>query len=107
MALVQWQEDGRTKTLVVNPVDYERAKTAPYFRLLGETAGQLVPANLLTSNHYSLGQVLADVALGGDEVDYVAFDRLHFQDLRVILGQKTHGGLFPKPSDGIRRSRHA
>jgi hypothetical protein len=84
MLVVQWEEDGRTRTLLWGPTDHERLAATPALaRQLRR--GPLADA-LLAPNH---GTVLGHLrALGIDpaDVDYLAFDHLHGQDLRRLLG---------------------
>jgi hypothetical protein len=83
--LVQFLQGGALKTLLLNPTDLPGAATTPYFaRLAGG-----VPARLkkyLSSQAEPLVDQLARLGLDPGQVDYVAFDHMHVQDLRPILG---------------------
>lgn len=85
MLVIQWEDaDGELRTLLWEPSDHERGEHTPFFaRLKAETP---VPQRLLTTEH---GTVLGHLrALGIDplDVDYLAFDHLHTQDVRRLVG---------------------
>lgn len=89
-ALVQFFQDGHLKTLLFNPTDVEGAKRTPYFaRLIGRVGARL--SNALAGRFPSIEEVLARFGLAPEDVDYLAFDHLHTQDLRGLLG--TNDGL--------------
>jgi hypothetical protein len=84
MLVVQWQEAGRTRTLLWEASDHERGEYTPYFARL--KARSPLPDSALATVH---GTVLGHLrALGIDpaDVDYVAFDHLHTQDPRRLIG---------------------
>lgn len=85
MLVVQWDDpDGRTRTLLWEATDHERGEYTPYFARLEERSP--LPRSLLSPAH---GTVLGHLrALGIDpaDVDYVAFDHLHVQDVRRLIG---------------------
>jgi hypothetical protein len=84
MLVVQWEEGDRTRTLLWEASDHERGEYTPYFAKL--KARTPVPDRMLATVH---GTVLGHLrALGIDpaDVDYVAFDHLHTQDPRRLVG---------------------
>jgi glyoxylase-like metal-dependent hydrolase (beta-lactamase superfamily II) len=90
--LVQFLQAGEPKTLLFNPTDVDGARATPYFarlaarvprRLQAAIAGELPP----------LTDQLARLGIRAEDVDYVAYDHLHVQDLRPILG--TDDGRIP------------
>jgi len=87
--LVQFmQSDGSKsamKTMLFNPTDVDGARTAPYFAKIAQTTPKLVE-ELLSPKQPSLEQQLSDLGLTFADIDYVAFDHLHVQDLRPIAG---------------------
>jgi hypothetical protein len=78
---------GETKTLLFNPTDVVRAAQTPFFAafraglpaFLGERIQSLLERGRPEDGVRALG-------LTPDDVDYVAFDHLHTQDLRGLLG---------------------
>jgi hypothetical protein len=85
MLVVQWTDpDGTQRTLLWEPSDHERGEYTPYFARLSERSP--LPERLLATRH---GTVLGHLrALGIDpaDVDYLAFDHLHTQDVRRHVG---------------------
>lgn len=85
MLVVQWSDAGRTKTLLWGPSDAELGVGTPFFAKLSKRA----PSFLQSALYPSLGTVLSHLAaLGIDptEVDFLAFDHLHTQDIRRLVG---------------------
>jgi len=97
MQVVQFLENGALKTLLFNPSDVERDRAATYYVDLARTMGlaQKPLEKLLMPSHGTVPQHLERLGLRPEDVDYVAYDHLHVQDLRRWLG----GGepaYFPK-----------
>src|SRR5439155_8407027 len=97
MQVVQFDDDGRTKTLLFNPSDVERDRAATFYVNLARTMGiaQRPMEKLLFPQHGTVPQHLERIGLQPGDVDYLAFDHLHVQDLRRWLGS-TEPALFPK-----------
>lgn len=94
--LVQFLQRGALKTLLFNPTDVDRAKATPFFaRLASRIPERLQP--ILAPPCPSLVDQLRDLGVAPEDVDYLAFDHFHTQDLRASLGS-TSGvrGLFPR-----------
>ena len=97
MQVVQFDEDGVTKTLLFNPSDIERDRAATFYAKLQASMGaaQKPLERLMLPSHGTVPQHLERLGLRPEQIDYVAFDHLHVQDLRRWLG----GGepaYFPK-----------
>ncbi|HEY2512500.1 MAG TPA: hypothetical protein VGI39_16650 [Polyangiaceae bacterium] len=90
--LVQFLQQGALKTLLFNPTDIDAARATPFFARLAEQFGERA-ANLLVDRMDSLEVQLARLGVAASDVDYVAFDHFHTQDLRPILG--TEDGTVP------------
>jgi len=93
--LVQFETmDGEKKTLLFNPTDVERSANTPFFadlrRGMGEGISRWVMAKL---KRPSIPEHLASVGVSPASIDYIAFDHLHTQDLRALLGSSDEGGL--------------
>jgi glyoxylase-like metal-dependent hydrolase (beta-lactamase superfamily II) len=89
--LVQFFENGELKTLLFNPTDVAGARSTPFFARLAER----VPERLRRILGRELEPLTAQLESHGllpEDVDYVAHDHLHVQDLRPILG--TDDGRF-------------
>jgi hypothetical protein len=85
MLVVQWEAgDGRTRTLLWEPSDHERGEHTPYFaRLKARTP---LPGRVLTRVHGSVLGHLQALGIAPADVDYLAFDHLHTQDVRRLIG---------------------
>jgi hypothetical protein len=83
--LVQFFQRGEPKTLLFNPTDVEAARATPFFaRLAARIPSRLQRA--VASPSESLAGQLARLGLTPGDVDYVAFDHMHVQDLRPLFG---------------------
>lgn len=84
--LVQFLQAGTPKTLLFNPTDIVGSLATPFFRRMVETYGEYLSLEVLTERFDPLEAQLAAFGLGPDDIDYVAFDHFHTQDLRTLLG---------------------
>lgn len=101
MLVAQWDDGGRTRTLVAEPTDYELGAQTPFLRhavdrlpIKGERA-----MKLLFTEHRTVVEHLAELGIAPEDVDYLAFDHLHTQDIRRIVGTTT-----PQPDLGFHDS---
>jgi hypothetical protein len=83
--LVQFMQNGATKHLLFNPTDIQAARATPYFARLIEQFGERM-SNLMAQTSEPLEAQLAQLGLAPADIDYVAFDHFHTQDLRGLLG---------------------
>ncbi|MEZ4222376.1 MAG: hypothetical protein R3B13_15670 [Polyangiaceae bacterium] len=84
--LVQFQQRGSLKTLLFNPTDDVAARETPFFKRMIRQVGDYVAFRLLATQFDSLEHQLSQLGLGPSDIDYVAFDHFHTQDLRSLLG---------------------
>jgi glyoxylase-like metal-dependent hydrolase (beta-lactamase superfamily II) len=84
-ALVQFQRHGQVRNLLFNPTDVEAAKATPFFARFIETVGARM-SDLAAGKFDSLESQLARFGVMPEDIDYVAFDHFHTQDLRGLLG---------------------
>jgi hypothetical protein len=93
--LVQFLQKGVLKNMLFNPTDIEAARETPYFARLLSRMGRAEP--LLAKGFTPLTTALEHLGLAVDDIDYVAFDHFHTQDLRGLLGTKdgSQKALFP------------
>ena len=89
-ALVQFQRGGQLKNLLFNPTDIEGAKATPFFARFIETFGARM-SDFVAGKFDTLEAQLERLGVAPDDIDYVAFDHFHTQDLRGLLGT-TDGG---------------
>jgi hypothetical protein len=88
MLVVRWPDGDRTRTLVFEPSDYELGEFTPYFARLGAQTPDVVEKRIVTK-HGTVLEHLASLGIDPAEVDYLAFDHLHTQDVRRWLGTTT------------------
>jgi hypothetical protein len=78
---------GSRKTLVFEPTDVELAENAPFYRQLSKR----IPKPLRRFGVKRFGDTidhLRRIGIDPAEVDYLAFDHLHVQDVRRLIGTR-------------------
>jgi glyoxylase-like metal-dependent hydrolase (beta-lactamase superfamily II) len=83
--VVQFLQAGELKTLLFNPTDVAGARSTPYFARLAARIPRRLQT-IIARELESLTDQLARLGIRPEDVDYVAYDHLHVQDLRPILG---------------------
>ncbi|WP_224368275.1 hypothetical protein [Hyalangium versicolor] len=104
MQVVQFLDGGERRTLLFNPSDYERGQAAPFFRSLRERYGNFVSDKVMSTRHGSVQSHLAALGLTPEDVDYIAFDHLHVQDVRGWLGGEGASAYFPRAKLLVQRT---
>ncbi|WP_218026790.1 hypothetical protein [Nocardia inohanensis] len=86
MLIVRWTDsDGTPRTLLFEPSDHELDSYTPYFAELTKfTPGPL--RNVFVHAHTDVLGACRQAGLDPAEVDFLAFDHLHTQDVRRWLG---------------------
>lgn len=84
--LVQVLADGEVRNILWNPTDTEASKQTPFFRKLIDRYGELLSDRILTKQAGTVESQLAKLGLTPADIDVVAFDHFHTQDLRPLLG---------------------
>ncbi len=92
--LVQFFQRGELRNLLFNPTDVDASRATPFFARMIEQLGTPI-ADRIAKREDRLEDQLARLGLGPEDIDYVAFDHFHTQDLRGTLGT----------SDGARAPR--
>lgn len=92
--LVQFFQKGELKNLLFNPTDIDGARTTPFFARMIEQLGQGL-TEMVAKRSPPLEAQLAQHGLSPNDIDYVAFDHFHTQDLRGLLGT-TDGARAPR-----------
>lgn len=85
MLVIRWAEGERTRTLLFEPSDHELGEATPYFARLHDETPRFVEDRLVT-RHGTVVEHLAGLGIAPEEVDYLAFDHLHTQDVRRWVG---------------------
>lgn len=95
---VQFFQRGRLKNLLFNPTDPVGARRTPFFRRVADRIGNLgmsLARHTLTRRFRPIEDQLADLGIHPHEIDYLAFDHLHAQDLRPLVGTE-NGDIRPR-----------
>ena len=93
--LVQFLQRGELRHLLWNPTDVIAARQTPYFRYIVDTFGEFLSYEVFTRRFDTLETQLAGLGLSVEQIDYLAFDHFHTQDLRTLLGT-SDGRLAPR-----------
>lgn len=100
VVIVQFDDfDGRRRTLVWEPTIPEGSEQAPFYAQLVGRYGDWLSHNVLSKEYQTVAGALGQCGLEPEDVDYVAFDHLHVQDLRRLIGtsKPLHGDPEPRP----------
>ena len=83
--LVQFLRRGQLKTLLFNPTDVVAARETPYFARLRASMPEMAE-RLVARIEAPIVEQLAKLSIRPEDIDYIAYDHFHTQDLRPILG---------------------
>ena len=92
--LVQFLRNGKLENLLFNPTDIDGARATPFFARMIETLGERV-SEMVAKRFEPLEAQLAKLGLVPEDIDWVAFDHFHTQDLRKLLGTHDEPSRFP------------
>jgi hypothetical protein len=86
--VVQFETEDRVlRTLLFNPTDVERSARTPFFADIRGRLPAAISARLVERlKQPTAAERLATLGLRPEDVDYLAFDHLHTQDVRGLLG---------------------
>lgn len=99
VVIVQFDDfDGRRRTLVWEPTIPEGSEDAPFYAQLVDRYGDWLSHKVLSKEFETVAGALGRCGLSPADVDYVAFDHLHVQDLRRLMGttKPVHGEPEPR-----------
>lgn len=94
---VQVEVEGERKNILFNPSDHRLSRATPYFARLIETIGERASELLVTESEPVEAQ-LRKLGVEPEDIDLVAFDHFHTQDLRSLFGSsdpRPDGSSFP------------
>jgi hypothetical protein len=96
--IVQLEVDGRIRTLLVSPSDVRANAETPFFKRLVRRMGPFheIGRRLISPEHATVEQCLQQVGIAPEDVDFIAYDHLHTQDVRRWLGSMGRPGVFPR-----------
>jgi hypothetical protein len=90
--LVQVSSSAGVKNVLFNPTHVDTSIATPYFKKLVDRYGEFLVRNVLTRRHGTVGEQLAKLGLTPADIDVIAFDHFHTQDVRPLLGVKGQDG---------------
>ena len=95
--LMRVKTDDGIKHVLFNPTDAARAASAPFFLKLREKITSVAPfaERFLTRDFASLGDQLNAIGVSTSDIDVIAYDHFHTQDLRDVLGANGTPARFP------------
>jgi hypothetical protein len=87
LVVVQFHDfDGKLRTLVWEPTVPEGSAEAPFYAQLIERYGEWLSENVLSREYHTVAEALSFCGLRPEDVDFVSFDHLHVQDMRILMG---------------------
>ncbi|APR82248.1 Hypothetical protein A7982_07597 [Minicystis rosea] len=92
--VVQFEDDERKlRTLLFNPTDVDRSAKTPFFADLRARMGEAISTRVMAAlRKPTPAERLATIGLRPEDVDYIAFDHMHTQDVRALLGTTAGDG---------------
>jgi glyoxylase-like metal-dependent hydrolase (beta-lactamase superfamily II) len=97
--LVSLDTEEGVKHVLFNPTDVEAARATPFFAKLEAKVKKVAPfaEKFLTKRYPTIEEQLAGAGLRPDDIDVIAYDHFHTQDLRRVLGVGNgSAGRFPR-----------
>ncbi|MDI1450893.1 hypothetical protein QHF85_43030 [Polyangium sp. 6x1] len=96
--LVQFEAEGRLRTLLASPSDVRANAETPFFKRLSGTFGPFkdLGQRIIAPELGTVASCLAEAGLSPEDVDYITYDHLHTQDVRRWLGTQGRPGLLPR-----------
>ena len=97
LVVVQYDDpEGARRTLAWEPTIPEGSAEAPFYAQLIARFGEKVSNRFAKVEYNTLESALHSIGLRPDDVDYLAFDHLHVQDVRMLVGGTDHEPIFPR-----------
>jgi hypothetical protein len=100
LVIVQFEDfEGRLRTLAWEPTIAEGAAEAPFYDQMLKRFGEFLSYKVFASFYNTVPEAVAATGLTPADVDYVSFDHLHVQDLRLVMGTTApiNGEASPRP----------
>jgi glyoxylase-like metal-dependent hydrolase (beta-lactamase superfamily II) len=105
MMVVQFEDpQGERKILLFNPSDFERGVNAPFYAVLRQKYGNFLSDKVMSTRYGTVQEHLARLGLEPGDVDYIAFDHLHVQDVRQWVGGEGASAYFPRAKLLVQRA---
>jgi hypothetical protein len=87
--------EGAERTLAWEPTIPENSAEAPFYQNLVDRYGEWLAFNVFSTQYHTLAEALSLCGLSPADVDFAAFDHLHVQDLRPLMGTGEVESFFP------------
>jgi hypothetical protein len=96
LVIVRFEDlGGNERVLAWEPTVPEGSQEAPFYEQLVERYGEWLSNNVFATYYNDIDQALARCGLTPADVDYIAFDHLHVQDPRMMLGTGDRPAYYP------------
>ncbi|HEX8067094.1 MAG TPA: hypothetical protein VF520_11255 [Thermoleophilaceae bacterium] len=96
LVIVQYEDfDGATRTLAWEPTVPEGSAEAPFYDQLKHRYGEWLSENVFATRYHDIDEAIAAAGIAPADVDYIAFDHLHVQDVRMMLGTADTPAYYP------------
>jgi hypothetical protein len=100
LLVVQFHDfGGELKTLVWEPTVPEGSAEAPFYAQQIERYGEWLAENMFSKEFHTVAQALSVCGLTPEDVDFVAFDHIHVQDMRILMGTTQPVDGEPEPRE--------
>ena len=95
--VIQFDSAEGVKTLLVSPMDWEHQRTTPFFARLAQRGGRLADLSeaLITRKTNTVLNVLQQIGLRPEDVDYITYDHMHTVNVTRWLGAHGQPALLP------------
>ena len=87
LVIVQFEDfEGRLRTLAWEPTFTEGPAGAPFYDQLLRRYGEFLSYKVFATFYNDVPEAIAACGLAPSDIDFVSFDHLHVQDLRLMMG---------------------
>ena len=87
LVVVQFEDfEGNLRTLAWEPTIAEGAAEAPFYDQMLKRYDEFLSYKVFATFYNTVNEAIAKCGLTPSDIDFVSFDHLHVQDLRMILG---------------------
>ena len=95
--VIQFDSTDGIKTLLASPSDWENQRETPFFAQLDQSAGALsgTMEKLVVKGTNTVLNILQQIGLRPEDIDYITYDHLHTQNVTRWLGGKGQAAIFP------------
>lgn len=91
--LMRVNAGGEKKLILFNPTDYQASEATPFFaQLLAKMPSKDLARRILAKQTGQVDSHLRALGVQPEEIDVIAFDHFHTQDLRPLIGGRTARG---------------